>query len=289
MSYNATDNQVMISSPSDVLEEKQITRDIIHEWNAVNSRIRKMCLLPVDWESNSSPEMSESAQAILNRQILEDSDLLIAIFWTRIGSPTGLSVSGTVEEIEKHLASGKPAMLYFSNARIHPDKLDSHQFAGLLKFKKECEARGLVETFKTTEDYRKKLQIQLPLIINRHEYFKTEEITPSYDEIKDNTNDIDIIKSLTDNEKLLLTEASEDANGTILRAHYKGGFDVVTNNKRLNKDFEPRTRALWEEVFRSLLDKDFIEPRGTKGEVFGLTNLECKIADKVKEQQSHGY
>jgi hypothetical protein len=50
---------------------------------------------------------------VINRQVLADCDLLVAIFWTRIGSPTGSALSGTVEEIEKHLKAEKPAMLYF--------------------------------------------------------------------------------------------------------------------------------------------------------------------------------
>lgn len=90
---------------------------------------------------------------------------------------------------------------------------------------------------------------------------------------------------MTENEKLLLLEASVDPHGIILKVAYKGGFDITTNRKRLNQDFEPRTRALWEEIFNNLMYYDLIEERGIKGEAFALTLLDYKIADKLKEEK----
>jgi hypothetical protein len=51
--------------------------------------------------------------------------LLVGIFWTRIGSPTGEADSGTLEEIERVGNAKKPIMLYFSKVPIEPDKIDS--------------------------------------------------------------------------------------------------------------------------------------------------------------------
>jgi hypothetical protein len=38
------------------------------------------------------------------------------MFWTKLGTATGVAASGTVEEIDRFVAAGKPAMLYFSPA-----------------------------------------------------------------------------------------------------------------------------------------------------------------------------
>jgi hypothetical protein len=73
-------------------------------------------LLAVGWETDVAPEMGAPAQSIIDRQILNDADLLVGIFWTRIGTPTASYASGAVEEIEEHLKAGRPAMLYFSAA-----------------------------------------------------------------------------------------------------------------------------------------------------------------------------
>ncbi|TOH23138.1 DUF4062 domain-containing protein, partial [Vibrio parahaemolyticus] len=62
MSYNARVFNVMIASPGDVASERSIIRDVIYEWNAVHSSSRNIVLLPIGWESHSSPEMGHSAQ-----------------------------------------------------------------------------------------------------------------------------------------------------------------------------------------------------------------------------------
>ena len=73
--------------------------------------------------------MGGRAQEILNKQILERCDLLVGIFWTRIGTETGGYISGTVEEIEKHVASKKPAMLYFYGQPVEEGIVDKEQYS----------------------------------------------------------------------------------------------------------------------------------------------------------------
>ena len=118
MSYRAQAFNVMIASPGDVSSERSIIRESIYEWNVVHSQSRNIALLPVGWDSHSSPEMGKDPQEIINKQVLEKCDLLVGVFWTRIGTPTKEHPSGTVEEIEKHIKSGKPAMLYFSDQPV---------------------------------------------------------------------------------------------------------------------------------------------------------------------------
>ena len=71
LSYESKVFNVMIASPGDVASERTIIRDVIYEWNAVNSQRRNIVLLPVGWETHSSPEMGQSPQDIINDQVLE--------------------------------------------------------------------------------------------------------------------------------------------------------------------------------------------------------------------------
>src|SRR4051812_41832398 len=116
MPYDAKVIKVFIASPGDVSTERQIIRDAINEWNTIHSEDKRVFLTAVGWETHAAPAMGERPQGIINSQILAGCDLLVAVFWTRLGSPTGKATSGTVEEIEAHVSSGKPAMLYFSSA-----------------------------------------------------------------------------------------------------------------------------------------------------------------------------
>src|SRR5260370_5649567 len=110
MPFPAIAYRVMTASPGDVQPERKIVRDVIYEWNAIHSAKTGVILLPTGWETHSIPLMGDRPQALINEQVLVHSDLLVAIFWTRIGTPTGAAPSGTLEEIEEHLAAGKPTL-----------------------------------------------------------------------------------------------------------------------------------------------------------------------------------
>ena len=79
----------MIASPGDVAAERNVIREIITEWNNVNADSRRTVLLSIGWETHSVPEMGNRPQAIINKQILGGCDLLVGVFWTRLGTETG--------------------------------------------------------------------------------------------------------------------------------------------------------------------------------------------------------
>ncbi len=144
----------MIASPGDVQVEREIIREVIAEWNAQHAQERKGVLLPVGWETHSTPELGNRPQAIINANVLRNCDLLVAVFWTRLGTSTGVAPSGTVEEIQEHVAAGKPAMVYFSSVEVKPDQVDSDQYAAVTAFKKKCQSLGLFAEFGNREKFR---------------------------------------------------------------------------------------------------------------------------------------
>jgi hypothetical protein len=118
MAFSARVIQIFIASPGDVHDEREIATEVIQRWNDLNARERSLVLLPLGWETHSSPELGTRPQAVINRQVLDQCDLVVGIFWPRLGTPTGVSPSGTVEEIERSGNDGKSIMLYFSNAKV---------------------------------------------------------------------------------------------------------------------------------------------------------------------------
>src|SRR5438093_13518879 len=110
MTYRAKVVKVMIASPSDVSGERQVIRNVLQEWNYAHSEDKNIVLMPVGWESHSTPSMGERPQGIINKRVLAGCDLLVAVFWTKLGTPTGNAASGTVEKIEEHLKSKRQAM-----------------------------------------------------------------------------------------------------------------------------------------------------------------------------------
>ncbi|CRL48926.1 hypothetical protein [Pseudomonas sp. URMO17WK12:I11] len=278
MSYTAETFNVMIASPGDVASERTIVRDVIYEWNAVNSSARKIVLLPIGWESHSSPEMGASPQAIINQQILGKCDLLIGVFWTRIGTPTDEYASGTVEELEKHIESGKPAMLYFSSQPVAMDSVDLDQAAAVKKFKTDCQSRGLYESYDSLSDFRTKLYRHLQLKVNEHPLFNNAEQRGLREIIESKTS----IPKLSGEARILLKEASLDSHGTIIHVDYMEGTDVQTNGKNLVAEKSDRREvAKWEQAIAELTNEGLIVGQGYKGEIYQVTNLGYQIADMI--------
>lgn len=163
MSYDAKVFRVLIASPSDVIDEREIAVKTIQEWNDLNSPERQIVLLPLRWETHTAPEYGKRPQEVINRQIVDQCDLLIGVFWTRIGSPTGVNDSGTLEEIDRVASSGKPVMLYFSRAKKEPDDIDTEQLLKLREFKKNTYPKALVENYSTQVEFRDKLAKQIEM------------------------------------------------------------------------------------------------------------------------------
>ena len=95
--------RVMIASPGDVKEEREIVTKEVYRWNDAHALSRKLVLQPVKWETHSTPQLGVPPQDVLNEQILDDADILIGIFGTRVGTRTEKYISGTVEEIKRHV------------------------------------------------------------------------------------------------------------------------------------------------------------------------------------------
>jgi hypothetical protein len=277
MSFNATVYNVMIASPSDVPEERKAVREVLYEWNAVHSDERKQVLLPVGWETHSAPDMKGPPQTIINEQVLIQCDLLVGIFWTRIGTATAEYASGAVEEIQRHIAAGKPAMLYFSEAPVKPELSIGKQFKQLQKFKSYCQPKGLYEGFSSIEEFKNKFRNQLQ--INLKKYFPSS--NSSIVDSPDSPITKNSIVELNEDEEGLLKAASQDAHGIIHRIRVAAGTYIETNRTHFVSEQSPREIAKWDAVLGSLVNKGLVKKVGYKGEVFEITSAGFKVVDTL--------
>jgi hypothetical protein len=161
VSFKASVYRVLIASPGDLAEERGIIEEVIYNWNATHAIDDEVVLLPVRWETHSVPELGNRPQGILNRRLVAGCDILIGAFWTRLGTPTGVSDSGTMEEIEQFLDAEKPVLLYFSSREIDPDRVDLDQLKHLRDAKSRLMKRGLIEQFASPAELRWKLSRHL--------------------------------------------------------------------------------------------------------------------------------
>jgi hypothetical protein len=147
MSFTATTFRVLIASPSDLIDEREAATEAINNWNVQHAAAENVVLLPVKWETYARPQAGVRPQEALNDQIVAPSDILIGMFWTKFGTSTGVAESGTVEEIDRFVASNKPALLYFSKRPIDPTRIDTSQHEKLNTFKEATYENALVGSF----------------------------------------------------------------------------------------------------------------------------------------------
>jgi formylglycine-generating enzyme required for sulfatase activity/energy-coupling factor transporter ATP-binding protein EcfA2 len=218
--------KVLVASPSDVDTEREIVEDVIKEWNIRNKEARQLELEAVLWESSTAPDSGDRTQGIINRQIVDTCDFAIGIFWTRIGTDTGVAPGGAVEEIERMMNMGKKVMLYFSDAPISREKVDKEQEAKLDAFKDAIQKRALVVKYEDCNRFRDKLVHQLDMQVckwflpetdqlHRYQEIVTEELgyirmlgLPGVENVQVNLNDDTFVP-------LRLTDSHDSASHTI--------------------------------------------------------------------------
>jgi len=171
--YSGDIIEVFVSSPIDVVTERKIVYKLIEEWNIINTRNRKQILRSITWEKDVYSAFGESAQAIINKQILDDADILIGIFNARLGTPTKDYNSGSVEEIIKHIDKNKPAMIYFSNVNIERKTLDIEQLNKLDEFKNWCKDKSVYFEYDDMTNFENMVRTQIGLLLNNSNYFNS--------------------------------------------------------------------------------------------------------------------
>ena len=147
--------RILIASPSDVTDERKIIREEVHRWNAMHAVDMKIILMPIGWETDATPDLRESGQEVINRQLVDTCDILIGVFWTRLGTPTALGGTGTEVEIGRARNEGKRCMVYFSDEPVSPSEIDIKQYEQVQEYWRKLQPTGLANRYKTIEDFRK--------------------------------------------------------------------------------------------------------------------------------------
>jgi len=266
----------MIATPNDVQDERDVIREVIHEWNVVHSQERRAVLLPVGWETHSVPTIGERPQEALNNQMVRDCDLLVAVFWTRLGTDTGKAESGTVEEINEHVDAGKPAMLYFSNTPVVLNSIDQAQYAALTEFKNNVKGRSLYQEYGSAEEFKTTFTRQL--VQKVQDTLLTQ--IPASDVLEKRLSMRTGISQ--DAQRLLLTTAG--GNGRILCTRGTDATTFQAADKFVYHGSSHREIAQWDAAVRELLSFGLVnEDDDYPGVVFEMTQEGYQLADQLKQ------
>lgn len=121
MSYNALVLQVLLSSPGDLpTDHRDAIQRAVRHWNNTQGRFFRIHFHTTDWKDGGTPAFGEYAQAVLNEQIVDHSDLGLVVFTDRLGSPTPDHPSGTAEEINNLRNSGRDVAILLNSCPRSP-------------------------------------------------------------------------------------------------------------------------------------------------------------------------
>ena len=157
--------KVSLCGPGDVTPEIEIAKRVVMAWNGANIVKTGYGLECQHWPTHSAPDAGTRAQQAINQQMLDASDLVIAIFWRRIGTPTGLAESGSVEEVQRAVARGVRVMVYFSDLEAPASAEDDDQLTRLQGFRTRVMANGLASKFSSRRKFEADLSRHLELAV----------------------------------------------------------------------------------------------------------------------------
>lgn len=151
MPYSATVFRIMLSGPGDTKNQRELAEQLIDEWNRQNSFATNALLAPVQWEMDATPAYGDHPQTLLNQQLVDTSDAVIAIFNMRLGSATRAHVSGTAEEIAGFASQGKDTLVYFNSGAVPRQLINDPQREALDHFRQDMRHKGLYFEFENDD------------------------------------------------------------------------------------------------------------------------------------------
>lgn len=192
MPFHPTTYRVLIAAPGDLHEEIEIAERVMHRFRlTVGDDVIR--LEPLHWKKDSRPDIQMEPQDAINEQLVDDGDMILAMFWTRRGTKTRREESGTEEEIERFRTGGRPGMVYFSN-RVVADTTPpaakellrrARERSRIEKLKAKYQGRDATHTpmftgeFSTTHEFEIMLARHLDGMVRDHHQAEKANLTPT--------------------------------------------------------------------------------------------------------------
>lgn len=277
MAFDTRVIPIMIASPSDVEQERRIFSESIDEWNAAHGIGGQFILMPIKWETHSAPELGSSGQEIINERLLSKADLLVGVFWSRIGTPTNNSISGSVEEIESFFKAGKPVSLYFSTEPL-PQPIDNEQYSKLQKFKSWARERGLVEEYATKDEFRRKLVAKLPIVLRENNHIKRIVRAGIASKVSEKKSPPQF-KNVDEDMLSLIEAAAASEHGMVLFHQTVSDTHIRAGEKDFTAGKPAREIARWRSAFERLRARSFIQAEGRDPNICVLTDEAYRLLD----------
>lgn len=165
--------KTFISCPSDIGEEVKSLSLIIEQLNKTIGAHEDYMIEALNWKLDTYSSIGEDAQSVINHQIDDEYDVLIAIIWKKLGSPTKRENSGTVEEIKNAIKNNKKFLIFFNNNSPNLNEVDIEELQRIREFKKELSSQGvLYKEFSTLTEFENLFRANMSNLIHKELLYK---------------------------------------------------------------------------------------------------------------------
>lgn len=146
---------LLLSCPGDVINEQEIVQKVIDDFNSAFGKRLNTNIQYRHWSKDSVSEMGAEPQALLDKQFINDCDIILCVLKNRLGTPTQKYESGTIHEFKEAIKNGKEVALYFSDEPISPSEIDHEEKLRVEQFKAEFikENLGLFQSYKSQQEF----------------------------------------------------------------------------------------------------------------------------------------
>jgi len=230
-----------------------IAREVLYDWNSDRSWAEKKVFIP----EASSEDCDATKQP--------PADLLVAFFC----APQ--KCTETIEaEIARQVQAGRPALVYFSEARSDFAGSGGTDFAQL---KSRLPADAAIDSFKDEKEFRAKFTQKIEALVHYHPQFKTgSEISPASAPARPATPASSQPHVYSAKARELLISACDDPEAYVARMKDSRGLKIQVNGRQVVEPGNPEASAQWEAAFNELVHGGLIRDVGLNGQVFQISS-----------------
>jgi hypothetical protein len=230
-----------------------IARDVIAQWNAHHALEEKRILLPLGEDLAGDDE----------------HDLLLE-FFCGATLPSEQEAAAAEEEIESQLRHGRPALIFFSDARADFHGNDGLARAAIEEFQRR-HMTATVDSYGNEKEFRAKFARQLESVLKLHEHFQAAAEKAATAAAPAKPLDPRRTGPLDPWAQRILVEACDDFEAYIGKSTLGGTLRIQANGKQLVEQTDPESLAKWESAFNELLHGGYIRDAGCNGQLFQIS------------------
>ena len=175
-----SEKRVILIAPDDVETELEAIRTVVEQANQLRRRER---LTLWNWRTDSTPGMHlDGPQGLTDKQMrISEADLVIAVFWSRLGTPVKEEESGTAHELQlawkSWKATQKPTVWIYFCTRAVPQSAyeDPDQFPKLRSFRNSLPKEQVFSKFESVEELQRDFTKHLGIWLNENDPEPAEE------------------------------------------------------------------------------------------------------------------